>query len=183
MKKAIRVVIVFVCLAVIVGAGLNGAAWADKLKAAQQAPVESVADQSLQASSRPRGTVITTPTCIQTFVPGKFTIGSVAEWVLEDVAAGKQYEACVLKTSDLPAPLPGTPLASPIGVIVHTATTLTVPQRLCFPVPPGKDGYAYYWDDQTRAWIKTEDASDGQACVTVPAEVQAPTYVELYEAR
>ena len=83
MSKAIRILVVFACMAVVVGVGLNGAAWADKLNAGEQAPAASALNQGVAAGSRPKGTVITTPECVKTLVPGKFTIGSIAEWIVE----------------------------------------------------------------------------------------------------
>ncbi len=177
MSRAIRVLIVLACMAVVVGVGLRGAAWADKLKAGGEAPAASVLAAGTVPADRPDGTVPTTPVCVQTLVPGKFTIGSVAEWALDNVAAGQLYEACVAKQGDLPANPPGVLLTFPIKLTVQSSLTVGVKQRFCFPLPPGLDGYAFYWDGQV--WVQTESSKDGQACVDIAPETPAPTFIGL----
>lgn len=179
MNKGIRILIVFAGMAILVAVGLNGPAWADKLKASAQSPAANVPDQGLQAESRPQGTVITTPDCVETLTPGNFTIGSIAEWELDGVSGGNLYTACTVKDSELPAGLPAVLLTSPIQLAVSSGTSLGVPQKICFPLPPGKNGSAYFWDGT--AWVKTEEAKDGKACVTPSAETHAPTFVVLFQ--
>jgi hypothetical protein len=112
-------------------------------------------------------------------VPGRFTVGSIAQWVLQNVAGAKLYEACVARPSDLPANLPGEALAAPILLRTEGSETMGVEHRVCFPVPPGRDGYAYYWDGED--WVETDEPGDGVACVTVPATAPSPTYAGLCE--
>ncbi len=181
MSRLIRIVLVFACMAVIVAVGLNGAAWADKVQGDGQ--VAGAVGEAAVAKQRPAGTVPTTPQCIRTVLAGRFTVGSVAEWILENVAQGMLYEACVVKPYELPARLPGVPLTYPLQLIVHGDPHMTVEHTVCFPVPPGRIAEAYYWDGETETWVKAaEEPKDGKACVKVPADAQAPSYVGLVEA-
>ena len=179
MSKLVRIVLVIACMAVVVGVGMQGVAWADKLKGGENEAVASVAGQSAQAKPRPKGTVPTKPICITTRVAGEFIVGSIAQWSLDTVVEGKQYVACVVKQIDLPAKKPGPLLTSPIELIVNTDPTMNVPHKVCFPLPPNKDGYVFYWDGLTATWIQSTEppTADGMACVTVPATVVSPTYV------
>ncbi len=183
MGQLTRIILVLACMAVVVGVGLNGTAWADKLNVGEQRAGAGVAEQAALAKKRPKGSVPTTPECIKTLLAGKRTVGSVAEWILANVAHGKLYEACVVKPYQLPAALPGKPLTYPVQLIVHDDETMTVAHTVCFPIPPGRTGSAYYWDGLLNTWVKsTDDPADGKACVTIPAEVQAPAYAALCEA-
>ncbi len=179
MSRIVRIVLALACVAIVVGVGLNGAAWADKLKAGGQGVVASSVNPA--AKERPKGTVPTKPACIDTYVAGEFIVGSIVQWSLETVLMGHQYVACVVKESDLPAKKPGALLTSPIELIVNTHSTMTVAQKVCFPVPPNKDGYVWYWDSLTKAWIQSAEplTADGMACVTVPDTTLSPTYVVI----
>lgn len=179
MSKVIRILVVFACMAVVVGVGLNGAAWADKLNVGEQAPAARALGQVMPAGSRPKGTVDTTPPCVVTKAPGSFTVASVATWLLNQVGGGIVYKACVTNGKALPANMPGALLTNPIKLTVAKGATLGVEEKVCFPVPPGKDASAYYWDGKT--WVKTEDVTNGQACVTVPASAPSPTYAGLFQ--
>ena len=200
MNTWIRIVVVLVSMTVVIAVGLKGPAWAEKLQTGEQVPtvgsptqgssdpdplqtgeqVPPAAGSLAQVSpeaGRPLGTVITTPTCVQSLVPGSFAVGSVADWVLDNVAGGQVYEACVAEASDLPAQTPAVLLTPPIKLTELTGAAFGVTQRVCFPVPPGQNASAFYWDGHV--WVQTEDAKDGKACVTVAAEAPVPTFVAL----
>jgi hypothetical protein len=176
MNKMIRVLFVLFFLAIFVAIGMNGTAWADKLKGDNASPAENGVGVALP---RPHGTVNSSPTCIKTNKPGKFLVGSVANWKIEKIPSGNSYSACVAKERDLPRKTPGHLLSSPIKLAMVSGNTFDIVQQICFPVVPGSDGSALYWDGKT--WIKTEDAKDGQACVTAPLVSPNPTYVGFGE--
>jgi hypothetical protein len=178
MNKTIRVLLVLLFLAGFVALGMNGAAWADKLNVVVNSPVSSGLAVSLP---RPHGTVDTSPTCIKTNKPGKFLVGSIANWSIQKVPNGATYSACIAKDRDLPRKPPGHLLASPLILSMSSGVTFDTVQLVCFPVVPGKNGSAYYWDGKT--WIKTEDAVNGQACVTAPVVSPNPTYVGLSDIK
>jgi hypothetical protein len=178
MNKTIRVVLAIVFLAGFVAIGMNGTAWADKLNTGNPSPMEDVSGVAL---ARPHGTVETTPTCIKTNKPGKFVIGSIATWVIQKVPDGGTYTACVAKEKDLPRRSSGHLLSSGIIIRMNTGNSFDIVQQICYPVVPGKDGYAYYWDGSN--WIKTDDVENGVACVVVPLVSPNPTYVGMWTVK
>jgi len=178
MNKMIRVPFVLFFLAGFVALGMNGTAWADKLKIGASSQV--VSGQGV-ALARLEGTVETTPIFIGTQQPGIFTVGSFATWILDQVAGNIVYTASVVNEQELPKNLPGPLLASPIKLTVEYGKTLGVVEKVCFPVPPGKNGVAQHWNG--KAWVKTENAKVGQACVTTPVAAPNPTYAVLTEVK
>jgi hypothetical protein len=171
MSKMIRVLLVIFFLSGFVAVGMNGSAWADKLKTGVAPQVASGQGNEL---ARLEGTVITTPPDVETIKPGTFTVGSIATWTLNSVLEDNVYRAFIMTEQDLPDIRPRILWTSPIKLSVAFGSTLGVEQRVCFPVPPGKNGAALYWDG--KAWIKIENAQNGQACVTIPASAPNPTY-------
>jgi hypothetical protein len=181
MNKKIRILLAMVFFIAIVVAGTGAPAWAAKLNSGLAAPAGRGPDQGLSIRGRGHGTVRTTPVCIQTRQAGRFTVGSIAAWMLDTVADGQKYTACVIKPIDLPARLPGVPLTYPIKLIVSSGKTLGVDEQICFPVPPGYVGSAYYWDGME--WLQTEDSNSGRACITVPAFAPNPSYTGLAKSQ
>ncbi len=177
MNKKVRILLAFAFFVAILVAGVGAPAWAAKLNSGSAAPADNGLSPSVLAGPRREGTVRTTPTCVQTILAGKFTVGSIASWALTNVAGGKVYTACVVKPIDLPARLPGVPLTYPIKLTVSSSATLGVDERVCFPLPPGQNSSATFWDG--KGWVKTEDPKDGQACVTLPASTSNPAYAGL----
>ncbi len=201
MSRVIRILVVLAVIAMIAMAGVAGVAWASRLNANNPAPTSAPAvsptslfvaptptvavvlqdfNTSPNAQGRQKGTVDVTPTCLVTKDPGEFLLGSVANWVLNQVGGGKVYKACITKQKLLPAPPPDGLLSYPIELTVAQGPTLGVDQRVCFPIPLGVGANAYYWSGT--AWLKTENAANGQACVTVPASAPSPTYAIVTQA-
>jgi hypothetical protein len=178
MNKKIRVLFVLLFLGGFVALGMHGTAWADKLNISASPQVVNGQGVALE---RLAGTVDTTPPNIQTQQPGIFTVGSIATWTLDQVAGDIVYSASVTTEQGLPKNVPGPLLTSPIKLMVEAGKTLGVHQRVCFPVPPGKNGVANHWDG--RAWVKNEIAKNNQACVTLPASAPNPTYAVLSEVK
>lgn len=179
--KHLRFVLVLVLLICFVALGSTGASWAAKLVVDNQVPAVAPLNNALPAGNRPLGTVKTTPVCIHTDKPGKFVIGSKATLFLDSIDPGKFVSACIVAEEDLPARKPGNLLTSPIKLLDSFGSTLQVNHKVCFPVPPGKNGVAYYWN--AKGWVKTENAKDGQACVTAPAVAPNPSYAILVEVK
>jgi hypothetical protein len=179
--KRLRFVLVLAFLIGIVALGSTGVSWAAKLIVDNQGPAVSSPNNALPAGSRPLGTVKTTPVCVHTNKPGKFVIGSKATLILDTIDPGKFVSACVAGEEDLPAKIPGNLLTSPIKLLDSFGSTLQVKHKVCFPVPPGKKGIAYYWTGN--GWAKTENANNDQACATVPGTAPNPTYVALGEVK
>lgn len=178
MNKIIRVLLVLFFLVGFVAIGMNGPAWADKLNIGASPQVASEQGTALE---RLEGTVDTTPPFFQTQQPGVFTIGSIATWFLDQVAGNIVYSASVTTEQGLPKNVPGPLLTSPIKLMVEVGKTLGVVEKVCFPVPPGKNGVAQYWNG--KAWLKTENAKGGQACATFPSNSPNPSYAILTEVK
>ena len=200
MGRLVRILVVLAVLAIIVLVGIGGVAWANRLNANKPAPTSApvsptsmfvaptpTAAVALQdfngspnAQGRQNGTVDITPTCLVTKDPGEFLVGSIADWVLNQVGDGKVYKACITKQKLLPAPAPTGLLSYPIELTVAQGPTLGVDEQICFPIPLGVGANAYYWSGT--AWLKTEEAANGEACVTVPASAPSPTYAIVTQA-
>ena len=178
MNKMIRVLLVLFFLVGFVAIGMNGTAWADKLNIGAS---PQVASEQGAAVERLEGTVDTTPPFFQTQQPGVFTIGSIATWTLDHVAGNIVYSASVTTEQGLPKNVPSPLLTSPIKLMVEVGKTLGVVEKVCFPVPPGKNGVANYWNG--KAWVKTDITKNNQACVTVPASALNPSYTVLSEVK
>ena len=178
MNKMIRVVLVLFFLAGFTAIGMHGTAWADKLNIGASPQIVSGQGVALE---RLEGTVETTPIFIGTQQPGIFTVGSIATWILDQVAGNTVYTASVTTELGLPKNVPSPLLTSPIKLTVEFGKTLGVVEKVCFPVPPGKKGAAQHWNG--KAWVKTENAKVGQACVTAPAAAPNPTYAVLTEEK
>jgi hypothetical protein len=181
MKKFLRLIFVVVFMAVFVALGTNGTTWAGKLDTGNQQPASSVLNNDLSKKERPHGTVDKGPDCEETSREGEHhTVASIATWQLKGKTDGKKHKACEGHETDLPRRSHhGHLLTAPVILTVDSGNTLNVDQLVCFPVPPTKVGSAYYWDNNN--WVKTEDAKNGQACVTVPANAPGPAYTALFD--
>ena len=200
MSRIVRILVVLAVIAILALVGIGGVAWANRLMAAQATPTSApVSPTSLfvaptptvgvtlqdfnalpNAQGRQKGTVDITPTCLVTKDPGEFLVGSVATWGLDQVGDGKVYKACITKQKLLPAPPPTGLLSYPIELTAAQTSTLGVDEQVCFPIPLGVGANAYYWSGT--AWLKTEEAANGEACVTVPGSAPSPTYAIVTQA-
>jgi len=82
--------------------------------------------------------------------------------------------------AQLPTPLVGNLVSCGIKISAKFSGNLGAEAQVCFPIPPGKVGFAYYWDGTQ--WVKTTlPVQDNQSCVTIPATAPNPVLTALFD--
>jgi hypothetical protein len=187
MNKLIRIAAVLVFLIVIVALGMQGTAWASKLGVNNPAPAANVPNQGLPLVSRPAGTVTTGNTNVPLIVGQNVAVGSCAMVLLETAAPNVQYTASAVDEGAFSVAYPGNGFPSGLGSCLIKIDGLPVPSdkkldatmQVCFPIPPTKNGLAYYWDGTK--WVKTVLApKDLQSCIDVPTSAPDPLYIAMF---
>ena len=178
--KVLRFVFVLAFLVGFVAIGMNGTAWASKVGSSYQSPVANGNSQGLPVPARPQGTVNTTGPVVPLTDGQTITVGSSATVLVESGLAGVSYTGSVVADTDLPTGFKGNLLSSGIKIDASQGTTLGAPVTVSFPIPPGKTGFAYYWDGSQ--WVKTTlEVQDGQSSVVIPAGAPNPTFAALFD--
>jgi len=187
MKKLIRIAAVLAFLLAIVALGMQGTAWASKLGDNNPAPAASVPNQGLPVAARPAGTVNTGNTNVPLIVGQNVAVGSCAIVLLQTAAPNVQYTASAVDQSAFSVAFPGNGFPSGLGSCLIKIEGLPVPSdksldatmQVCFPIPPTKNGFAYYWDGTK--WVKTTLAAKNlQSCIDVPSTVPDPLYLAMF---
>ena len=184
MNKLIRIAAVSAFLLAILALGMKGTAWATKLGGVNQAPVANGSNPGLPLEARPQGTVITNPPIVP-IIPvtdgGQgITVGSCATVLIPSPVANVRYLGTTVNQSQLPTPLVGNLVSCGIQISAKFSGNLGAETQVCFPIPPGKTGFAYYWDGTQ--WVKTTSpAQNNQSCVTVPVSAPNPVFTALFD--
>ncbi len=163
MSKTLRIVLGLVALAALVAIGLSGTAWAGKLNAGTQPPVEA----GLQANPRQAGTVVGGAAVPGggTATVGKFTV---------TLPAGVTGAALTELPAGISAPAGKTAVPGTLAQFTGTGNTAA---DITFTYADLASGQTVsYWNGT--AWVDLTAGSDGK--YTIPSGTPMPIYVGAF---
>ncbi len=180
MNKIIRILVVVAFMLAVVVLGMKNTVWADRLAGSNPSAAAVGSNQASPLGSRPQGTVETGDQNVPV-VPGQtVTVGSCASILIKSAPAGVAYTASVVDETQLSKEFPGNLVSCGVQIKASPGTNLGAEAQVCFPIPPDKAGFAYYWDGTK--WVKTTlEVKDNQSCVMVPSTAGNPAFAALFD--